>query len=1177
MPVPDMPADKDELGFDRFAVPLARSIAATDRFTTPWTIGVYGEWGSGKTTFLKLVEKELGRIHGVRPIWFNAWKYLREENLWAALIEKILTEARRSVPWYRRFDVGLRVWRRSIDFRAGTWELLRKLVVLGFRIAAVATLVLMAVSLVPVAGNPVAGWLAGNLVLGTEWARALVGVVAALFSKPDAVMKVFDIRLGADLTAFRRRRAHRDQTALLDDFNAEFQGVLEVMYRKKPLVVIIDDLDRCLPEQTLQIIETVKLFLDEPGCVFLLAVDREIIEHAIRVKYKDLPAVGDVGETYFEKVVQLPYSLPPPAESKVESYIQSISEDSDVRDCLPILRGASPYNPRRIKRSVQAFTLVKELAADIDPVPAVLAKLVVIQAQFRQVYRAAVNDHLLLGRLERAYRQPESVEGEKDLVFVEQVKRYTEIYPALAELLRHRISAGDSFQQVNLAKYLSFVDTVGSAEQTEVRSVSTPQRSVLVMHLPEDMRWGQWLTARMANLGREVRRATPDTAADIDPNDFDYSLAVVSSASAASTEAQRQWAAAIATDTEFVGVVVEDCELPEMLDNRRVIKVAGLDEAEASNVLANALGPPSVVNEFTGTQTGPIYQIGEVHGDVHVYPGRGSIINNVPLLKPNLVERAALIEQIDQTFRSASTGLCALVGMPGSGKTVLAQQYADANASRYEVIWWLRADQFETDLAALARALDVPPDQVVNRVATFGRCLFVCDGAIDPVETVELLRQLGNGQVLVTSVHRGWADFGTLVEVGVFAAEESAQLLGSSESTTELAAAVGHLPATLAAAAAYMRNTKTTATHVVDLLGGYPDTFRAETIARTLHQVVSGKLDVRTTIQVLALLAPVEVHRELLFALVVGKTRVGMDQTLSVLYLHSLIDLRQWTVALHPALRQAFRDYLDPDGASALVERVLRRGATYLRATRDSAAAVTLLPVLAHADRLGLAAGLSDLRAGIEIATFGTCVVVATLASDEGLGKAICRELGGVADEGAYTYSMGGHHYLHRDGTDALTRLVTAPVRPDCVLVVESAAAAEEFDEQVLVALQVGVGTAIVVGQVVPSGFRLTYHADDAAGVVEQLDKVLPWKEMEPQDRYDRFEVLVLRRAAGVESGTLSLRGQTQQGRVISSGRPSTEHTETLVLEVAVSMPMVTYDRFQSDEFGNGVITRLIG
>jgi hypothetical protein len=157
----------------------------------------------------------------------------------------------------------------------------------------------------------------------------------------------------------------------------------------------------------LQILETVKLFLDVPGCVFLVAADRDIIEHAIAVRYKDLndkDTLRTLAETYFEKIVQMPFSLPPPDERRVNEYILGLSDDQEVRDCSPILRGAKPYNPRRIKRHVQMLTLLKGLAAAEfggRPAVGVLAKIVVIQSQFKELYRDAVRTPALLAQLER--------------------------------------------------------------------------------------------------------------------------------------------------------------------------------------------------------------------------------------------------------------------------------------------------------------------------------------------------------------------------------------------------------------------------------------------------------------------------------------------------------------------------------------------------------------------------------------------------------------------------------------------------------------------------------------------------------------------------------------------------------------------------------------------------------
>ena len=119
-------ARDDLLGFKRFVEPIARRITHANNKSTPLSIGVYGEWGSGKTSFLKMVDEAL-REQDIYAIWFNAWKYDKEDNLWSALIQTILDQARIRGKWYRRIWVRLQIWRDSIDLRSGTWEIAKRI------------------------------------------------------------------------------------------------------------------------------------------------------------------------------------------------------------------------------------------------------------------------------------------------------------------------------------------------------------------------------------------------------------------------------------------------------------------------------------------------------------------------------------------------------------------------------------------------------------------------------------------------------------------------------------------------------------------------------------------------------------------------------------------------------------------------------------------------------------------------------------------------------------------------------------------------------------------------------------------------------------------------------------------------------------------------------------------
>jgi predicted KAP-like P-loop ATPase len=83
--IADNPETEDRLGFAPMAEILVNVIGATP---PPFTIGVFGAWGSGKTTLMNLVRKGLD-ANGTKTVWFNAWKYDGKEVIWNALIQAI--------------------------------------------------------------------------------------------------------------------------------------------------------------------------------------------------------------------------------------------------------------------------------------------------------------------------------------------------------------------------------------------------------------------------------------------------------------------------------------------------------------------------------------------------------------------------------------------------------------------------------------------------------------------------------------------------------------------------------------------------------------------------------------------------------------------------------------------------------------------------------------------------------------------------------------------------------------------------------------------------------------------------------------------------------------------------------------------------------------------------------
>jgi hypothetical protein len=151
-----------------------------------------------------------------------------------------------------------------------------------------------------------------NLVLsglGLGLAADVLEEARKSFGKGEPVSQV-----GQLAQAFHRKEQvhYQSQLRSLEQFQQNFSDLVRLLLaapgeEPRCLVVFIDDLDRCTPEKALQVLEALKLFLDAPGCVYVLGLDSHAIEEAVRTRYH-----GEVkAREYLEKIIQLPFILPP--------------------------------------------------------------------------------------------------------------------------------------------------------------------------------------------------------------------------------------------------------------------------------------------------------------------------------------------------------------------------------------------------------------------------------------------------------------------------------------------------------------------------------------------------------------------------------------------------------------------------------------------------------------------------------------------------------------------------------------------------------------------------------------------------------------------------------------------------------------------------------------------------
>ncbi|MGC9400345.1 MAG: SUMF1/EgtB/PvdO family nonheme iron enzyme [Anaerolineae bacterium] len=440
---------EDHFDFEDYADALCNVVLQSK---TPLTIGIFGPWGAGKTSLMQLTAKQLQdrrttehrRAH---VVWFNAWRYDRDRSaIWRTLLLQVLemlkqlelreADLQRIQDWESQLYADVdRTERGSLEI---DWPQLSK----------------------------------GALKIGLS-----------LMPSPTNVLELLKVLNGETsslenvVQAFKREeiRIHRGRLHLLEEFRSGFARLVDAyIWRRNGLLVLcIDDLDRCLPEHALEVIETIKLFLDVPGCAFLLAADHRRIEQVVRQRFETED--DEVGQGYLEKLVQLPFYLPPIDDEQVADFLDRTAPElpEEVRR---IFAAGLVSNPRMVKRTLNIFRLLEMLAArrvDRGALsafdPTLLAKLVVIQTRFRDLYHDLREYPNLLQELELR------ATGRDDLlpftgVVEEEVKPLVERYTGLRSLMR-MLSLGASFVDLapsQISAYIYLAMSTGQEPDVEV-------------------------------------------------------------------------------------------------------------------------------------------------------------------------------------------------------------------------------------------------------------------------------------------------------------------------------------------------------------------------------------------------------------------------------------------------------------------------------------------------------------------------------------------------------------------------------------------------------------------------------------------------------------------------------------------------------------------------------------
>ncbi|MCB0308273.1 MAG: hypothetical protein KDD48_02795 [Bdellovibrionales bacterium] len=301
----DNDTDKDFLNFTGVAQTVAEIIVQAK--SKPVSIGVSGAWGVGKSSMIKLIKKSL-ESHPEDSekfvfVEFNAWLYQGYDDARAALME-VIAERLKEESQKRKTGVD-----KAIDLlRRVNWIRVAKLTF--------GTTASIALGLPPVGLAGDATKLAVDAISGNFNADSV--------KKSEEVAKEIGKEANGILNPKNESSPPKEIQAIRDGFEEILQK-LDVT-----LVVLIDDLDRCLPETTISTLEAIRLFLFLEHTAFVIAADNEMIKHAVRKHFDGVS--DDLVTNYFDKLIQVPIRVPPLGTQEVRAYMMLLFLEDDSVD-----------------------------------------------------------------------------------------------------------------------------------------------------------------------------------------------------------------------------------------------------------------------------------------------------------------------------------------------------------------------------------------------------------------------------------------------------------------------------------------------------------------------------------------------------------------------------------------------------------------------------------------------------------------------------------------------------------------------------------------------------------------------------------------------------------------------------------------------------------------------------
>ena len=311
----DSETKSDYLNFD-YLIDAVKSIAM-DAKLTPSTIGVYGDWGSGKSSLMQMVEEKIKAEHKEDAccIRFNGWLFEGYEDAKTAFCGSILDALRTEKTIPAQVKTRITKLLKKVDGK--------KILMKGGSVALDILLTGGLGSITNLTIDAITNALKDKLSNATsdDIKEVLKGVLTE--NKNQSTSNRNDIKI----------------------FQEEFKKILDES-KIEHLVIFVDELDRCTPDTVLDIFAAMRLFLFVEKTSFIIGADSRLIDYAIKTRYQNIPGNDlDISKEYLEKLVQYPVTIPKLDELELERYLTCLLLETEIEDIAECIRGEVLYEP----------------------------------------------------------------------------------------------------------------------------------------------------------------------------------------------------------------------------------------------------------------------------------------------------------------------------------------------------------------------------------------------------------------------------------------------------------------------------------------------------------------------------------------------------------------------------------------------------------------------------------------------------------------------------------------------------------------------------------------------------------------------------------------------------------------------------------------------------------------